>query len=501
MARYRKNSPEANVLMNSMRSMGYSFESAVADVLDNSISAQSHNIQINFPKEPSNCYITILDDGLGMANEELYQAMKYGSLLNGSDRSESDLGRFGLGLKSASLSQCKKLTVASKKDNVISAYVWDLDIIEEKKDWIIQELDQLEVNNIIDIYNLKNLDSGTLVVWENFDIIEKSTGDIFTTLDNYKEKTANYLSLIFHRYLNEEKSKAINIRINNYTLVGLDPFLENHNKTNHRREFYIPIKDSEGIERYIKVKPYVLPFQKDMTKDDFSKIGGVENYRTKQGFYIYRNKRLIVWGTWFGQPKNELTKNARIRVDIPNTLDDIWSLDIKKQNATIPRIIKNQLKSAVEEAMHIAIKSQVYRGRIKNVDDHFDYIWNIIEDRDNKNTYKINRNSKVFELLKDEDINDSIINKFEMVLEEIESSIPYQQIYIDMSKNQISNEVDEERIKDIENKALILLNLSKKMGKTDNKEIINKIFNSEPFCKFNTIRLKLLEEQTIGNGN
>jgi hypothetical protein len=499
MASYKKNPPQANVLMNSMRSMGYSFESAIADILDNSISAQAHSIRINFPTEPSYCYVSILDDGLGMSNDDLFNAMKYGSITDENKRSENDLGRFGLGLKSASLSQCKRLTVISKINRDVSAYVWDLDIIEDQRDWTIQELNQLEISDLPNIDTLLNQKTGTLVIWQNFDIIEKSSGDIFTTLDSYKEKTANYISLIFHRFLNDDKDKRIEIFVNNHSLTGLDPFLEEHKKTNHRREFYIPIKDSKGTERYIRVKPYVLPFQKDMTKEDFKKIGGVENYKVKQGFYIYRNKRLIVWGTWFGLPKSELTKNARVKVDIPNTLDDIWSLDIKKQNATIPRLIKNHLKSAVEEAMNISIKSQEYRGRIKNIDDHLDYIWQIVECRDGKSVYKINRESKIFQLLKDEEIADSIISKFDMILEEIENSIPYHQIYIDMSKNQIFDEIEDERIKNIENKARILIDLSKKMGNKSIIDVIDVLFNSEPFCKFPNMKIKLLEEYTVGN--
>ena len=499
MAIQKNNPPKANILMNSMRSMGYSFESALADVIDNSISANARNIQIIFPTEPTECYVSICDDGYGMSADALYNAMKYGCDVENGDRTEYDLGRFGLGLKSASLSQCRNLTVASKVNGKISAYVWDLDFVEEKENWAILELDSNEIEHIKEVDWLKCREFGTLVIWEKFDIIEKATGDVFTTLDNYKERSANYLSLIFHRFINDDKEKKIKIKINNYELVGLDPFLEKHKKTNPRKEIQIPIEDSNGIERYITVKPYILPFQKDLSKEDIKKIGGIENSRTKQGFYIYRNQRLIIWGTWFGLPKNELTKNARIKVDIPNKLDDIWEIDIKKQNATIPRKIRTQLTRAVEEAMELSIKSQAYRGRIQNVNAQFDYVWNRIEERDNKYLLKINRNSKIFEFLKGEDIDDSIMNKFEMVLEEIENTVPYQQIYIDMSGNKIADENCDERIKEISNKAEFLLDIYKGMGSNDIKESLDKIFLSEPFCKYPSLKQKLLEEH--GNEN
>ena len=187
-----------------------------------------------------------------------------------------------------------------------------------------------------------------------------------------------------------------------------------------------------GIERYVDVQPYVLPYQKDLSKDDLDLLGGIEKLRTKQGFYIYRNKRLIIWGTWFGIARNELTKNARIRVDIPNTLDDIWSIDIKKQNAVIPKSILNSLTKAVTETMEFSVKIQNHRGRIAKINDDLDYIWNREKCRD-KYSYSINRNSRIFELLKT-NVDDEAMSYFEMVLEEIERSVPYQQIYIDISQ-------------------------------------------------------------------
>ena len=122
-----------------MRSMGYNFESAVADVVDNSISAGCSNVRICFPSDPLNIFVGILDNGKGLSREDLFKAMRYGSESSLSVRNLDDLGRFGLGLKSASLSQCKKLTVVSKQGDSISAFCWDFDYIAEKKDWLVLE--------------------------------------------------------------------------------------------------------------------------------------------------------------------------------------------------------------------------------------------------------------------------------------------------------------------------------------------------------------------------
>ena len=139
MENLRENRPTADILMTSMRAMGYSFESAISDIVDNSVSASARNIWLRFPVDPSDCYIAICDDGYGMNKEELFDAMKYGSEQKRGHRAADDLGRFGLGLKAASLSQCRRLTVASKKDGIVSAYIWDLDVVLEKKDWYMIE--------------------------------------------------------------------------------------------------------------------------------------------------------------------------------------------------------------------------------------------------------------------------------------------------------------------------------------------------------------------------
>ncbi len=461
--------------MNSMRAMGYSFEAAIADIVDNSVSAQARNIVLRFPIDPSDCCVAVCDDGIGMNKKELLDAMKYGSQLKSANRSEDDLGRFGLGMKAASLSQCRRLTVASKKDCKLSAYVWDLDVIEEKKDWYMVDCSKEQIAEIRYIDFLSDKESGTIVLWENFDLIEKSSGNVYAELGKHQNATAEYLSLIFHRYLNGEGRNPLTIMVNNYKLTGLDPFLENHRKTNVRRKIEIPIKDSEGKEQIVSVQPFVLPFQKDLSAEDKRLSGGIENYRAKQGFYIYRNKRLIIWGTWFGRHRDELTKYARIKVDIPNSLDDIWGIDIKKQHATIPAIIRNRLTKAVDEAMDLAVKAQTYRGRVEKVDEKVDYIWDRIKERDNQFVYRINRNSRIFDLLK-EKVDDETWNRLDMVLDEIENSVPYQQIYIDKSQNRVDDTVDDERIAEIESKARILIKMS--MDKSGERIYVNECEDS-----------------------
>ena len=270
---------------------------------------------------------------------------------------------------------------------------------------------------------------------------------------------------------------------------------ETHKKTNPRRLIEIAVPDSNGVEQYVIAQPYILPFQKDMSKEDMNRIGGVENYHTKQGFYIYRNERLIIWGTWFGRPKGELTKHARIKVDIPNTLDDLWSIDIKKQRAKIPSVIKQRLTRAVDEAMDLAIRAQKYRGRIEKINDSVDYIWDRISLREGIYAYRINRNSRVFDLLKGH-MSDEAWQRLSLVLDEIENSIPYQQIYIDKSQNSLDDTIDTSREDDVATEAALLLPTVMSLCNVDKLAAIELLFASEPFCNFPAVKEKMIAEES-----
>src|SRR5690349_3391180 len=125
--------PKPKSTLNSYRSFGYSVQTAIADIIDNSITARAKNIWINYVWDGSKSYLSILDDGLGMDLIELIDAMTPGSKNPQDNRESHDLGRFGLGLKTASFSQCRRLTVVSKKkDTILIKRCWDLDYVNEQ---------------------------------------------------------------------------------------------------------------------------------------------------------------------------------------------------------------------------------------------------------------------------------------------------------------------------------------------------------------------------------
>ena len=495
MSKDRRHIPKASTLMGSLRSMGYSFESAVADVVDNSISAHAQNVRILFPTNPMDeLALGILDDGDGMVADVLFEAMRYGCLSAEEERSEDDLGRFGIGMKSASLSQCRCLTVVSFEDETLNGFTWDFNHILETQDWMIQELDNVEINKLPYIDKLKVQKKGTLVLWQDFDVLSNSSGgQVYSTLVDLRSSLENALALIYHRYLSGIGTQRLHIFINELDIKPQDPFLEQHPKTTVKKEIELDIKDSNGVERIIKIRPFILPFATELKEKDKQLIGGIENLRAKQGFYIYRNKRLIIWGTWFGMKQRaELTKNARIRVDIPNSLDNIWSIDIKKQQASIPKQILHRLKKAVEDALDFSVRQQNYRGRTKKVNEVIDYIWDRKEGRNNTFFYQINRESKLFQFVR-EKMSEEDYGYMEMLLTEIENNLPIQQLYIDKSNESIvAPEENEERLDDVYQMAVTLATTMMNIRNDGWEAIVDDLMNSEPWCKYPTIKTKLL---------
>ncbi len=317
---------------------------------------------------------------------------------------------------------------------------------------------------------------------------------MFDTLEKYQSTLANYLSLIFHRYLANKAGKKLSIKINQYELEPLDPFLESNPKTTTKKEKTIALRDSQGIEQYIKVKPFILPFATDLKESDKKLLGGIDNLRAKQGFYIYRNNRLIIHGTWFGmKPRNELTKNARIRVDIPNSLDDIWSVDIKKQSVTIPEKIQRQLKNTVNEALEISVKKETHRGRKESVDEKIDYIWDRLKGRGNNYFYQINRESRLYQFVR-EKMTEEDYQYLEMFLTEVEKNFPIQQMYIDRSNDNIQLDNPDDRIDDVYQLAVTMIHTIKKVRIDDIENIVNDLMTSEPFCNYDELKVKLLND-------
>lgn len=486
-----ENPPAADILMNSMRSIGYSFSAAVADIIDNSISANARNIDLIVSPEQTNIYLAFLDDGNGMAQDELKEAMKYGSQTQ-ITRASTDLGRFGLGLKSASLSQCTKLTVVSKKNGLLSAFVWDLELVKETKKWTILELSQDEISKLPCIERLGSQEKGTLVIWTDFDIIrETNNGLEYEGLTDCIYEACDFIGLIFHRFI---LNGTVNIRINGTEIEPIDPFLESNKKTEVGKSNDITIDDDNGVQQHITVTTYLLPYLKDLSDSDKKKLGGVSKISTMQGFYVYRNDRLIIYGTWFHMSyRNELAKYARIKVDIPSALDSIWKIDIKKQTAELPPLIRKQLQKCVESANFSSRRKNEHRLTLKTNDPNC--LWQKNLTRENKAVYKINRDSPfIRSILQSIEPNESY--KIGLLLDAIEYSIPYHDMYTDEANDNIETELTEEDKEQLSLAAFTLIKQKEQIESKPFEQMVDDILSIDPFRQYDWLKERLLKEHS-----
>jgi hypothetical protein len=344
-------SPSPSSLIESLRDIGYSIEAAVADVVDNSITALSSLVDLRFSWNSGAPWLAIVDNGYGMAHAELIAAMRFGSMSPLDKREANDLGRFGLGLKTASFSQCRCLTVLSKKDGVLSCCQWDLDSIlkSNSQKWLLRVLSKEEVEKhgvltVLKAEFLNSYDSGTIVLWDQIDRIDAGA-DAEVKESKFHEclnSVRSHLELVFHRYISPEAGRSkVRFRFNKDEMEAFDPF--NTSKSVERQS-----SDFKCEGENIHVQPYVLPRHNAVSKSEWKKYEGQAGYLHEQGFYVYRNRRLIIKGTWFRLiPKAELTKLLRVRVDIPNTLDHLWRIDVKKSQASPPFSIRKELKTII----------------------------------------------------------------------------------------------------------------------------------------------------------
>jgi hypothetical protein len=414
--------PEASSMIETFRAIGYSIEAAVADIIDNSISAGAKTIWINFEWQGSETWLAVKDDGSGMNNDELVQAMRPGSKNPLIDRETKDLGRFGLGLKTASFSQCRILSVISKKENHEPVYwSWILDAVNETGKWdLIKYLPEGDFKN-----EINSLQSGTIVIWNDIDrLVKNLQKDDSIALDKFldiMQQIKKHLAMVFHRFIETGKIK---IFFQNRPVEAWNPFLCGEPATQGFPEE--PLYNGKVV-----VKGYVLPHKSNISEDKFKEASGPRGWNEQQGFYIYRNDRLLLAGDWLGMfRKEEHYKLARIEINLPNYLDSEWQIDIKKSIARPPLILRDRLRAYAWKVRAQAV--EVYRHKGKNVKPYqgqkFVPLW-IDHKRGEKWFYKINREHPLIEKIRKEAASkpEKAINT---LLKFIEETIPVRSIYI-----------------------------------------------------------------------
>ena len=417
--------PVAPLLMQSLRAVGYTIQAALADLIDNSIAAGAHTVVIDFDAAAAG-YVATLDDGRGMNEATLVAAMRFGSRDPREMRSAMDLGRFGLGLKTASLSQCRRFTVASLQDGILALARWDLDECERRGTWWLERPSASDMpQRVLEALMAKG--AGTAVVWEELDRLPVGGPDAARAFDRIMDEAADHLALTFHRFLAGEVVGPFDIVLNGRSLPRLDPFLAGHARGQalHSETF-----DVEG--QPVAVSPFVLPFPSRLKAGEIERVGGRDTLKTGHGFYIYRGGRLVVPGGWFRiVPADELVRLARVRVDVPVALDHIWKVDIRKATAEPPPSLRPYLRRIVGDVTSRSRRVYTHKGTSQHDVDRVP-LWRRQDGRDGAASWIVNREHPAIAAML---AGQRFEGDLEKVLRLIEDALPAHDIHLHISND------------------------------------------------------------------
>jgi len=363
--------PSPSRLVEGLRDTGYSYEAAFADIVDNSIAANATKIDIQIYRMiDGKLRVVITDNGEGMDLPTLLNAMRYGSPKRDSPKS---LGKFGMGLKTASTAFCRKLTVFSSQNGSVEGRCWDINEIVEHDQWILITPNPSEYEEEIEIIKtLSENNSGTVVIWEDIDrlLSHLKTTEINKVLAKLIVEIKSHLSSVFGKFLDDSNQDNTNVelRINDEVVIGWDPtgkWLNNDEEKKvsiHKKVLDVTLDDDAEVERTFELNGYILPNKSLMTDSDREKLRyGNDN----QGFYIYREGRLIYGGGW---PHRIFTKEPhlnllRVELNFNHELDDYFQVDIRKTRIIFPQDLRDKIKRHLAPYRNEANK----RYRIGNV--------------------------------------------------------------------------------------------------------------------------------------
>lgn len=349
-------SPSAARLTNSLRDIGYDLPTAIADLVDNSIAAGATDVRIDFQYDGAESSISVTDDGSGMSANGVLEALRFGS--RRSYRS-GDLGRFGLGLKTASLSQCRRLTVISRRTAspavTVTRRSLDLDLIAEWDEWLIVE-DHPSSAVVTAEEGLRvGASGGTTVVLEKLDrllpekIAEGGWGRRRLTL--LSRKTAQHLGMVFHRFLaGLVNGRRITISVNGDKVLPWDPFARGEEHTEELPPLTLEIPRPAGT-REVVLRRFVLPARSGFsTVEAFEGLSGPLKWNRQQGLYIFRADRLVQYGGWNGiRAIDEHTKLARASVDFPTDMDEDFQINVAKMSISLPTEVRAMLEEPIQD--------------------------------------------------------------------------------------------------------------------------------------------------------
>jgi hypothetical protein len=350
--------PGARRLITSLRDMGYDFAAAVADLIDNSIEAGASLVAIDVEFDGDDSWVRIADNGKGMTPDELREAMRYGAER---EYEEEDLGKFGLGLKTASMSQCQRLSVASRCNRGradIAAYCWDLDHIERTNRWEILPLEKAGLGPAVRT-PLKDT-TGTVVLWQRLDRIlgyKHPYGESARKrLSQMCRELEDHIGMVFHRFLmGEARNKKLRIMLNGNEIQPWDPFCRSERASKRLEKMRLQV-EHEGVKGQVLLEPFVLPHQDDFSSPDaFRRASGPANWNQQQGFYIYRAGRMIQSGGWCRlRAPDEHTKLARVGLSFSPVLDEAFKINVAKMRVQLPAPIRDEIARVTAPLVKLA---------------------------------------------------------------------------------------------------------------------------------------------------
>lgn len=474
--------PNPSSLVESIRDIGYTLDSAVADLVDNSISAGASKLEIytDYDDVAETIKLAILDNGKGLTKDELIRAMAVGSRSPLEERDLDDLGRFGLGLKTASFSQCRKLTVVSSVGGNIACAQWDLNYVAYENKWHLKLYSGHEVSTLYRFDKLE--ENGTLVIWEDCDRIIDNTSNPMKTYHERLEVLEEHLKLTFHRFL---ENKKLSISINGSTPISYyDPFATKFEATQK-----LPTEQVNLNGKNVVIRPFILPHHSKVSEMDYELNGGHGGYISNQGFYVYRNKRLLIHGTWFRmKPKSDLSKLTRIMIDLPNNLDGLWKIDVKKSQASPPQIIKEKLKSIVESISGKSVRVYKFRGhRQSTVKEAY---WTKEQAR-GKVKYSVNLDHPDVVDFKKALTGDQK-QEFETLIKDIAAFFPVDLLYSDYGSS--PNSIDQKDLSDADLERRALEYVEKFKDDFSMEEILAKFRKLEPYVHYTKSWKEFLDE-------
>ena len=437
--------PHAAALIEGHRDFGYSLETALADIVDNSITAGARNVWILADTAADEPSLALVDDGCGMTEAEVVEAMRLGSKNPTDRRAAKDLGRFGLGLKSASFSQCRELVVLTCKNGNVSCARWNMNRVAKRDDWMLELLD--DTDEMVEEYNLSS--SGTVVIWKNLDRLcagytQKDKKKRSNHLNAEIARSERHLRLVFHRFLEGAKPR-LNIYLNGRPISPIDPMASAHAATQKDPKDELRLQRGKAV-----IRCHTLPHHKKMSKEEYEELGGPEGHLKSQGLYVYRENRLIISGGWLGLARQEeLTKLCRISVDIPNSMDAEWKIDVKKASAQLPPPVRERLKRTIERFVGTSKRTYSKKGRNLVNRDYFPF-WNRVK-KDNQIVFKPNLDHPVFRSYA-ERLPEHLKDGFERCLRLVGSGLPIDTLHAELLGNAeavipaAANELDLEEV-------------------------------------------------------